>query len=359
MGTVGVDYSGIARCLSAVKSTINSAEFDQSILQAAKLDAHGASGDVDTAITEVKGSITRLEDSHDLVTGFAEDVKQMDEDFAERFAEVGNNHNLTGSYSGTFSRLLKNIGFQSAVSLQNSFPMIDGTKFGGNQWWFSTKMGRVGGCGTTSATNILAYMALNNPDIAAALGLDTSKLLIEAEYTAFMEQVYQCVTPMVIPGINFTIGIWPPSELGDATVKFASQNGVNLSYQSLTVSDITVGDALRNGILSTLLTDTPTSIGYSEGIRFIQEGLSKDCPIALLNTFNPVAMTNNNRNQSTQQHWVTITDMKYDYTQSDYILTVSSWGERYEISYNELYESWQSPIAIDSGMLYFEYEGLK
>jgi len=87
---------------------------------------------------------------------------------------------------------------------------------------------------------------------------------------------------------------------------------------------------------------------------FIQNAIYNDQPVALLNTFNKTEMINTVTQSSvnTQRHWVTITG--YEKNESDMILTISSWGIEYSMSYKALYESWQSPLAAGSGMICFE-----
>ena len=105
-----------------------------------------------------------------------------------------------------------------------------------------------------------------------------------------------------------------------------------------------------------LAVSRPEIISYTEGIQFIQEGLSKNAPVALLNTFNVTEMSNSTESKDSTMHWVTITQIEYNQVNQDFVLTVSSWGNKYTMSYNELYESWISVTAIESGMVYFELE---
>ncbi|MDR2547407.1 MAG: hypothetical protein LBC96_07890 [Lachnospiraceae bacterium] len=259
--------------------------------------------------------------------------------------------------------------------LQNLFPKIydeeNNTFFGGWQnWWSDDYPIRAdGGCGPVAAANILAYMALNNPAIAEALGVDPEVLLTKSGFIDFMNLVYKTVTPLekeeyatlfgilssviekVEPVVNSykdlpidlpddlseeqdTFGFWPVQLFKKKVVDFANTNNLSLT--------------------PTMLSNTISTIKYDEGLTYIYNAIDKDCPIALLNLLNVTKMTrvDNGRISNTQTHWVTITS--YENVKDDTILTVSSWGAEWLISYNDLYESWQSPYAIGSGMVYFE-----
>ena len=65
------------------------------------------------------------------------------------------------------------------------------TSYGGDQSWFKEEVQEEGGCGPISAANIFVHMALNDPDITAALGVGSAGKLTESSYKDFMERVYQ------------------------------------------------------------------------------------------------------------------------------------------------------------------------
>ena len=255
------------------------------------------------------------------------------------------------------------------TELRNPFPVVvdnnGNPAYGGNQTWFQHDIQKEGGCGPVAATNILAHMALSDPAIAAAFGLDPDPtvFLTQNAYKDFMDNVYQTVRPYEIEEIidrlrerfpnSFryienktkvptTIGLWPISPMAEKTVEFAAQHGVILDYTTLTNGDI------RNGSYKF------ESIGYSQGMIFIQNAIYNDQPVALLNTFNKTEMINTVTQSSidTQLHWVTITG--YEKNENDMILTISSWGNEYTMSYKALYESWRSPLAAGSGLICFE-----
>jgi len=242
--------------------------------------------------------------------------------------------------------------------LLNEFPKITdkGGKvfFGGNQSWFLDKIQRTGGCGPTAAANILAYLALYDPAMAQALGVDPDELRTQKGFLDFMDRVYQTVTPFeikktanrmkgLIPDFPDTIGLWPVSVFSDKVIQFADKNGISLTANKLTNLDI------RNGRL------VLNTIGRSAGLKFIENAIDKNLPIALHITFNKIKMTRvpDDHPYNIDRHWATITG--YEKTAGDTILTVSSWGQEWTISYAGLSQSWRSPIlAAGSGMVYFE-----
>ena len=204
-------------------------------------------------------------------------------------------------------------------------------------------------------------MALYDPSIAEALGLDPATLLTKEGFAAFMERVYQVVTPLEIEGainaldhvnkipfVNLdtsklptSLGLWPVGIMAAKTVEFASQNGADIKPVSVTNGDIRGGKIVLD------------RIGYDQGKSFIMNAIANGYPVALLNTFNPTPITNVSGSSTTEtkQHWVTITGSEL--TGNDMILTISSWGGEYTMSYNDLYDSWQDLSAIGSGMVYF------
>jgi hypothetical protein len=66
------------------------------------------------------------------------------------------------------------------------------TFFGGDQSWYADEWRRRAGCGPTSASNVLAYLALSRPGLRGLYGYET---MSRENFSRHMEDVYRFVTP--------------------------------------------------------------------------------------------------------------------------------------------------------------------
>lgn len=237
---------------------------------------------------------------------------------------------------------LTNTGFVEIVDGNISY-------FGGDQEWFIRYTQDFGGCGPTAAANILGYMAMTKPELVSLYGYDINNVTKE-DFAKFMEEVYKYVTPLEVPissnlsdkkggqvGIP-SLGITRLADFVNGVEKFARSRGINLK-------------AVWNNEKKT----------FESVVDYIRKGLKKDCPVALLNMFNPVDMhwidpvKNITYTQTYEQHWVTITGMtEYDEI-GEVTLEVSTWGGRATLSLTALFNNmdWNEAI-FPVGLIYFE-----
>lgn len=379
-GILGVDYFKIDSCISALGRAIDGIEKQSKSLSVTKSYAHRAYDAVRAAQNEDNRIVIRIQALKRNLKSFKEEVETFDQAFANAWSTMAMNEieDSNESLTATVESFLRYVGLDKKNALRTHLAYVadgDCTAVGGNQAWFNNQVYVDGGCGVVASSNILAYYALLDPALADAFGVNKASLSTKEGYLAFMEHVGQTVVPYdttklqkIFSGLSNSFGVWPVSRMADKTVDFAKQNGVTLTYQSLTTADVSMEDILTSaGIFGAPLSaawhlSKKRSIGYDEGIAFIQAGLQKDCPVALLTAFEEVEMkgieTFNGavKDKSMTQHWVTITAAEYNTVTMDYDLTISSWGEQFTISYNQLYNSWKSVKALDSGLVYFEVE---
>ncbi|MCP2240501.1 hypothetical protein [Thermoanaerobacterium thermosaccharolyticum] len=167
--------------------------------------------------------------------------------------------------------------------------------YGGNQIWFSEKLGQDEGCGTVAAANIAYYLAKYRYGYE---NLYKYSDITKDNFIKHMEEVYKYVTPStsVLPGI--------PSK-SDLVIKFesfAKSRGVNLKAD---------------------LSDIPHSIEPVS--TYIKAGLSKNSPVAFL-------MNYNSKYPEFNFHWMTITKYFRNVTTDERDIAVSSWATRYSLN---------------------------
>lgn len=208
--------------------------------------------------------------------------------------------------------------------------------YGGNQSWFKwdndkkkSDVAKEGGCGTVAAANIVAYLSNHNSNYA---GLYTYSDYKRANFQLHMKEMYKYVTPRHIG--KQPLGVWPVSLLEEGVEEFASDKGIELhavkKHDSFTRENI---------------------------IDYIQEGLEKDSPIAMLigeGGSSNVTITNPDGSVSSgnsfKLHWVTITELEIDETKEKAKVKVSSWGGWGEVDLDEYIQNeW-----LYQGLLYFE-----
>lgn len=207
--------------------------------------------------------------------------------------------------------------------------------YGGDQSWFDTNVGRQSGCGTVAAANTLAYLAIKNPALRSLYSGSKLDIITKDDFTIHMNQVYKFVGPLKMPFFDQPAGGIPfLSWYSDGVVKYAKSKGI-----SLTPHRIAKGAALDNAL------------------QFIRDGLSKDCPVALVNWMNSKLKNIPWKNpdsgvtskQDFQLHWVTITGL-HDH-RGKYYVDASSWGSKVTFCFDDVWNN--GDIFSYAGMIYF------
>ncbi len=176
--------------------------------------------------------------------------------------------------------------------------------FGGNQAWFSTKVGRDSGCGVTSASDITAYLAKYDERYSKLYEYDKDNLNKD-DFLKHMEDVYKYMPPTKVPFKDKILMGVPLAESYKRGVRrFAKSRGVNLKVK---------------------IFDKPKTT-YNI-IQFIKEALSKDRPVAMI-------QWENERLPEYKFHWMSIIKLKKN-DQDDIFIYCLTWGRIVKL---DLYE---------------------
>lgn len=151
--------------------------------------------------------------------------------------------------------------------------------YGGDQAWYRSFWKRQSGCGPTSCSNLIWYLAITREKYKV-LFQGTTKT--KSEFICLMEQVWKYVTPTLQ-------GVHKVEIFTDGAVRFAKGQNVVLSYKKLVIPQ---NEYERPGI---------------EGMDgFLTESLAKDRPVAFLN------LSNGKIKHLESWHWVTIVGYRMD-----------------------------------------------
>jgi hypothetical protein len=187
--------------------------------------------------------------------------------------------------------------------------------FGGDQEWYASEWHRRAGCGPTSASNLLAYLAFTRPELRALYGYDN---MSHENFSRHMEDVYKFVTPGNM-GLNRT------EMYTEGVAALANSRGITLSPHVL---------------------DIPGNMAkarppFSQVISFIQEGLASDCPMGFLN------LTRGKVRNLQGWHWITL--VAADMDENKLIASVSDEGKQISIDLR----LWYLTTRMHGGLVYF------
>ena len=163
--------------------------------------------------------------------------------------------------------------------------------YGYNQKWYTTSFQRTRGCGPTAAAMLLVYL---NRREAGPLPYEGYSI---SDVTKVLEDVWDFVTPGWLTGLS-------------STEKFCRGVEALLLHYGLKWR------CRRLGV--TALRDTRASL--AQVVKFIEEGIASDCPIAFLNL---------HKGQVTaieSWHWIVITALSHDASRGQYRVTCYDGG---------------------------------
>lgn len=158
--------------------------------------------------------------------------------------------------------------------------------YGGTQSWFKNPVLRKVGCSIVAASNITAYIAKKMKNKILYDYEDMSK----GNFLKHMENVAEFIHPDVKKGVTSV------SYFNNEVIKFAKDKRVSIQAHMITTEDDFINVRL-----------------------FVEEGLSKDQPIALL-------MLENDILKEFDWHWMTVTKLFKNKDKS--YIDFSTWGER-------------------------------
>lgn len=153
----------------------------------------------------------------------------------------------------------------------------DGTRsHGADQDWYSLSWRQRAGCGPTTASVQMAYLAALRPSLAALYPLKERE---QETFVTYMDQVWEYVTP----GDH---GLNRVEMYTDGVARFCVARGVKLVPRAL---ELPIGE------------ERP---GFDRCVSFIRAGLESDCPVAFLNLDNGEVETLD------KWHWVLLSALE-------------------------------------------------
>ena len=153
----------------------------------------------------------------------------------------------------------------------------DGTRsHGADQDWYSLPWRQRAGCGPTTASVQMAYLAALRPSLAALCPLEGRE---QGTFVTYMDQVWEYVTP----GSH---GLNRVEMYTDGVARFCGERGVRLVPHAL---EVPIGE------------ERP---GFDRCVSFIRAGLASDCPVAFLN------LDNGEETRLDKWHWVLLTALE-------------------------------------------------
>lgn len=163
--------------------------------------------------------------------------------------------------------------------------------YGYNQEWYQTSFKRTRGCGPTAAAMVLLY--LNRREVEPLPYQSNGIFAI----TKVLENVWDFVTPGWLLGLN-------------STGKFCRGMEALLRHYGLSWR-------CRELSLSAFKSKRAS---LSQVVKFLEDGIASDCPIAFLNL---------HKGQVTaleSWHWIVLVSLSYDASQNRYIATCYDGG---------------------------------
>ena len=180
----------------------------------------------------------------------------------------------------------------------------DGTRsHGADQDWYSLPWRQRAGCGPTTASVQMAYLAALRPSLAALFPLEGRE---QGTFVTYMDQVWEYVTP----GSH---GLNRVEMYTDGVTRFCGERGVRLVSHAL---EVPIGE------------ERP---GFERCVSFIRAGLASDCPVAFLN------LDNGEVEALDKWHWVLLSALKKG--DAGTLVTVVDSGNSFSIDLKLWYDT--------------------
>lgn len=180
----------------------------------------------------------------------------------------------------------------------------DGTRsHGADQDWYSLPWRQRAGCGPTTASVQMAYLAALRPSLAALCPLEGRE---QGTFVTYMDQVWECVTP----GSH---GLNRVEMYTDGVTRFCGERGVRLVSHAL---EVPIGE------------ERP---GFEGCVSFIRAGLASDCPVAFLN------LDNGEVEALDKWHWVLLSALEEG--DAGTLVTVVDSGNSFSIDLKLWYDT--------------------
>jgi len=191
----------------------------------------------------------------------------------------------------------------------------DKEAFGGDQSWYEEIWHQNAGCGPTTASNLVWYLASTRPGLGKLCTYDGS---CQEGFLALMDDVWEYVTPG-----NY--GLNKPEMLYDGVVRYGADRGIPFTWKLFAIPR----QQCRRSSLQ-------------EMKDFVTGALSRDVPVAFLN------LSNGKLNNLDSWHWVTLSSYDPDTGMGE----ISDQGGSKEIDLTLWYETTimgGAMVTIDCG----------
>lgn len=226
--------------------------------------------------------------------------------------------------------------------------------YGGKGTWLNRNTASHSGCAPTCGANVITTLAMNSSDYAEKLGitLDKRHFISQEDYSNILNGIYKYMGIFEIPWFNKRYDLLPPGE----KPKFPVTMGTNMLLFASGVKRY----GKKHGIpLDPTIMFTKGS-SYYRGLAFIKLALTSGYPVVLLTSGSGFDYTIFERpymqapyKAHMKYQFVTITDVRGTAVKDEPDILITSLGKTGMIPYRTLYESWQSPKAVGSGLCYF------
>ena len=197
--------------------------------------------------------------------------------------------------------------------------LLDDMHHGGNQEWYEDEWHRRAGCGPTTASTLMYYLAQRDESKRALW--PTANERGKEDFVRLMHTVWDYVTPGM-RGLNrscmFTGGL----------ERYAMERQVSLTAHVLEIPE-----------------SLTSRKGYGHFLSFLRRGLEADCPVAFLN------LSNGKTERLYSWHWVTVTALYWDDSGTDNCLmaTVCDEGTSFDIDM----KCWYDTSLLGGALVWF------
>ncbi len=186
---------------------------------------------------------------------------------------------------------------------------------GANQYWFNQKFAALSGCGPTTASEILAYLAKKYPNTMRGIHAEATGELERKTFVQFMQAVREFVKPgmMGLTDIDFYTR---------ETLNYAQSRGIALSAKQI-----------------------DTRLGDQAAFRHVADTIDAGLPLALLILTNPHPDI-----REYTWHWMTV----IGYDRDDETIIVATHGRPHVLRFENV---WVNGGGHKTGIVYFWPKG--
>lgn len=235
-----------------------------------------------------------------------------------------------------------------------SSDLCDYIYYGGSTQWFKRNTAFKCSSGAVAGANIVTSLALKDPFYGKRfkIYLDEDNMIDQNNFTLMMYKLYIRMGIFELPILNFIY------DKSDRNKKFILPVSTGLSLYHFIRGILHL--AAKHNVALQYDSIYTHKCSYIRGLTFIKLGISYGFPIAVLTKRNALSYTLYHEpygqapsTEIMRNQFFTITDIQETTTHNCPDLILSIDGKMGRISYQTLYDSWQSHQAYKTGMVYF------